>query len=65
MKNRLIELVLILCSYQKEHPDIKEFWLSVHIPIGTYRTLYEFEGITIKTLYDRVYLTDHTCVRLK
>lgn len=54
-----------IVSYQKEHPDIKEFWLCVHIPMGTYRTLYGFEGITIKTLYDRVYLTDHTCVRLK
>ena len=54
-----------IASYQKEHPDIKEFWLCVHIPMGTYRTLYGFEGITIKTLYDRVYLTDHTCVRLK
>lgn len=54
-----------IASYQKEHPDIKEFWLCVHIPMGTYRTLYGFEGITIKTLYDRVYLTDHTCVRIK
>ena len=54
-----------IASYQKEHPDIKEFWLCVHIPMGTYRTLYRFEGITIKTLYNRVYLTDHTCVRLK
>ena len=54
-----------IASYQKEHPDIKEFWLCVHIPMGTYRTLYGFEGITIKTLYDRVYLTDHTCARLK
>lgn len=54
-----------IASYQKEHPDIKEFWLCVHIPMGTYRTLFGFEGITIKTLYDRVYLTDHTCVRLK
>ena len=54
-----------IVSYQKEHPDIKDFWLCVNIPMGTYRTLYGFEGLTIETLYDRVYLTDHTCIRLK
>lgn len=54
-----------IASYQKGNPDIKDFWLCVHIPMGTYRTLYGFEGITIETMYDRVYLTDHTCVRLK
>lgn len=54
-----------IASYQKENPDIMDFWLCVNIPMGTYRTLYGFEGITIETLYDRVYLTDHTCVRLK
>jgi ASC-1-like (ASCH) protein len=51
--------------YQKENPGIKDFWLCVNIPMGTYRTLYGFEGITIETVYDRVYLTDHTCVRIK
>ena len=54
-----------IASYQKENPDIKDFWLCVNIPMGTYRTLYGFEGITIESLYDRVYLTDHTCARLK
>ena len=54
-----------ITSYRKENPDIKDFWLCVNIPMGTYRTLYGFEGITMETLYDRVYLTDHTCVRLK
>lgn len=54
-----------IASYQKENPDIKDFWLCVNISMGTYRTLYGFEGIEIETLYDRVYLTDHTCIRLK
>lgn len=54
-----------ITSYRKENPDIKDFWLCVNIPMGTYRTLYGFEGITIETVYDRVYLTDHTCVRIK
>ena len=54
-----------ITSYQKENPGIKDFWLCVNIPMGTYRTLYGFEGITIETVYDRVYLTDHTCVRIK
>lgn len=54
-----------IASYQKENPDIKEFWLCVNIPMGTYRTLYGFEGIKVETLYDRVYLTDHTCIRIK
>lgn len=54
-----------IASYQKENPDIKDFWLCVNIPLGSNRTLYGFEGLTIETLYDRVYLTDHTCVRLK
>lgn len=54
-----------IASYQKENPDIMDFWLCINIPMGTYRTLYGFEGITIESLYDRVYLTDHTCVRIK
>lgn len=54
-----------IASYQKEIPDIMDFWLCINIPMGTYRTLYGFEGITIESLYDRVYLTDHTCVRIK
>ena len=54
-----------IASYRKEHPDIKDFWLCVNIPMGTYRTLYGFEGKTMETLYDRVYLTDYTCVRIK
>ena len=54
-----------ITSYQKENSGIKDFWLCVNIPMGTYRTLYGFEGITIETVYDRVYLTDHTCVRIK
>ena len=54
-----------IVSYQKENPDIKDFWLCVNIPMESNRTLYGFEGITIETLYDRVYLTDHTCIRIK
>ena len=54
-----------IAFYRKENPDIKDFWLCVNIPMGSYRTLYGFEGITIESLYDRVYLTDHTCVRIK
>lgn len=54
-----------IALYQKEHPDIKDFWLCVNIPMGSNRTLYGFEGLTIETLYDRVYLTDYTCYRLK
>ena len=54
-----------IASYQKEHPDIKDFWLCVNIPMGSNRTLYGFEGLSIETPYDRVYLTDYTCVRLK
>ena len=54
-----------LASYQKDNPDIMDFWLCVNIPMGSNRTVYGFEGITTETLYDRVYLTDHTCVRLK
>ncbi len=54
-----------IASYQEENPGIKDFWLCVNIPMGTNRTLYGFEVIKIETLYDRVYLTDHTCVRLK
>ena len=54
-----------IASYQKENPDIMDFWLCVNIPMGTYRTLYGFEGIKVETLYDRVYLTDHTCIRIK
>lgn len=54
-----------ITSYRKENSDIKDFWLCVNIPMGSYRTLYGFEGITIESLYDRVYLTDHTCVRIK
>ena len=53
-----------IVSYQKEKPEIKDFWLCVNIPMETYRTLYGFEDITIETLYDRVYLTDHTCIRI-
>ena len=54
-----------IASYQEGHPDIKDFWLCINIPMGSNRTLCGFEGLTIETLYDRVYLTDHTCVRLK
>lgn len=54
-----------LVSYQEKHPDIKDFWLCINIPMGSNRTLYGFEGLTIETLFDRVYITDHTCVRLK
>lgn len=54
-----------IASYQKENPDIHEFWLCVNIPMGSNRTLVGFEGLAIDTLYDRVYLTDLTCIRLK
>ena len=54
-----------IASYQTENPNIKEFWLCVNIPMGSNRTIDGFEGQTIETLYDRVYLTDHTCVRIK
>ena len=61
----IVEKEKKIASYRKENPNINDFWLCVNIPIGTYRTLYGFEGITIETLYDRVYLTDHTYIRLK
>lgn len=54
-----------ISSYQKEHPDIKEYWLCVNIPIGSNRTLYGFEMLPFGTTFDRVYLTEHTFVRLK
>ena len=54
-----------IASYQTENPNIKDFWLCVNIPMGGNRTIDGFEGLTIETLYDRVYLTDHTCVRIK
>ena len=54
-----------IASYQQNNPEIKDCWLCVNIPVGTNRTLCGLEGITIETLYERVYLTDYTCVRLK
>lgn len=54
-----------ISSYQENHPDIREFWLCVNIPMESNRTINGFEGLSIETTYDRVYLTEHTFVRLK
>ena len=54
-----------LVLYRENNPEVEEFWLCVNIPMGTNRTLYGFDEFPIETLYDRVYITDHKCVRLK
>ena len=54
-----------IVSYKDKYHDIKEFWLCVNNPMGTNRTICGLEDLLVETLYDRVYITDNTCIRLK
>lgn len=53
-------------SYRKEHPEIKEFWLCVNIPMEAGRTIDGIQEIEIESQYDQVYLTSYLkCIRIK
>ena len=55
-----------LCSYYRCHPEIKEFWLCVNIPMGVNRTLGGIQKLKVESLYDRIYLTTaNECIRIK
>ena len=55
-----------LSSYRNNHPQTKEFWLCLNIPMGVDRTLDGLQELKVESLYDRIYMTStHECIRIK